>query len=359
MRMNIVIRAGARALAHIRKNGLRDDDIDLFAGASGGPKCLILNGFDREIFGSWFKNRKKVLHMLGSSIGCYRIAALAQRDPVGAVTRFIERYAIQSYSQKPGPREISDEARAIISDYVDDEALRYILEHPFMRASFITARCRGIGASDSFVALAPFFGAAYAANRVSRKALNLFFERVLFCDPRARLDTSLFPDVSTRAAELTTENFHSAILASGAIPFAMERVNDIPGTRGSFRDGGIIDYHFDLPFDRMVDGLTLYPHFFDELVPGWLDKKIRHRKPSAANYRNVVFVAPTREFISRLPNGKVPDRSDVAAYINDTEGRIALWRKVIEASRELGREFMESVNSGRIAGLIRPIEEIL
>ena len=39
------------------------------------------------------------------------------------------------------------------------------------------------------------------------------------------------------------------------------------------QDGGIIDYHLHLPYHR-AQGLVLYPHFIDRIVPGWLDKAL-------------------------------------------------------------------------------------
>lgn len=357
--MNIVIRAGARALAHIQKNGLSEDDIDLFVGASGGPKCLILYGLDKAVFSHWFRERKKPLHMIGSSIGCYRISALAQQDPVQSIQRFAERYARQSYSDAPDAAEISAEAESILKDFISPDGVAQILAHPFVRVHFIAARGRGLSGHSNKILRAAHFAAACTANCVSRRTLGRFFERYVFHDARSQLDASFFPGFSTKTVPLTKENYHAAVLASGAIPFAMKEVSDIPPAHGSFIDGGIIDYHFDLPFDSMVKGFTLYPHFFDKLVPGWLDKMLPHRKPSPRNYRNVVFVAPSSSFIKSLPSKKVPDRNDVRDYIHDTEGRISLWKEVMRRSEEPAQEFIEAVRNGSISGIVKPIEEIL
>jgi hypothetical protein len=357
--MNIVIRAGKRALQHIQANGLHEDDIDLFAGASGGPKCFILYGFDKAIFGNWFMHRSRPLNLLGSSIGSYRIAAIARTNPGHALRTFYERYTV-TRALPGGPRStaISDEAREVLEHYFDAEARREVLSHPFMRAHMITARARGIGAHARACTLLPFLGAAATANLVSRKFLPMFFERCLFRDPRSTLDFGDIPPGHTRTIDLDEHNIFDAVSASGSIPYAMQGVTP-SGTTGTFRDGGIIDYHFDLPFNRLASGLTLYPHFFDKLVPGWFDKALPWRKPAPRNYDNVVFVAPTAEFIATLPDGKVSDRNDIMHYKHDHATRIRNWQTVMRESERLGDEFLQAATSGGIAGLVRPIEEIL
>ena len=53
---------------------------------------------------------------------------------------------------------------------------------------------------------------------------------------------------------------------------------EIPGRPGEVHwDGGVLDYHLDLDFGP-TDGLILYPHFYDHIVPGWFDKALRWRR---------------------------------------------------------------------------------
>ena len=87
----------------------------------------------------------------------------------------------------------------------------------------------------------------------------------------------------------------------------------MPQFPGMLFDGGIIDYHFDFSFrrkDEAQKGLVLFPHFFDRITPGWFDKPLRWRKPSAEALSDVVMIAPTDEFVAKLPGAKVPDRND-------------------------------------------------
>jgi hypothetical protein len=64
------------------------------------------------------------------------------------------------------------------------------------------------------------------------------------------------------------------VLASCSIPFALTRCTTCPARRpAAYWDGGITDYHLHLDYAAWPEGgLVLYPHFQDQVVPGWLDK---------------------------------------------------------------------------------------
>src|SRR5690606_2267798 len=73
-------------------------------------------------------------------------------------------------------------------------------------------------------------------------------------------------DVATSYGSLGTDSLRPALLASGSIPMVMEAVRDIPGaSEGVYRDGGLLDYHLDLPW--RAPGGVLYPPFIDRVVP--------------------------------------------------------------------------------------------
>jgi hypothetical protein len=113
----------------------------------------------------------------------------------------------------------------------------------------------------------------------------------------------------------------------------MEGVRDLQrAPAGLYLDGGILDYHFDFRFCT-APGLILYPHFFDRITPGWFDKPLRYRKPHPADLDRVVMIAPSPEFVRRLPGGKVPDRVDFEEL--STDARQKRWWEVIECCREL------------------------
>ena len=109
MKSSLVLRAGPDALAMVRERGLRAADVDVIPGASGGAKWLAIGGLDRYLFGELLREpRARPLHLIGSSIGSWRMACLAQRDPVAALERGHAAYIHeQRYSPRPSTREVT------------------------------------------------------------------------------------------------------------------------------------------------------------------------------------------------------------------------------------------------------------
>jgi hypothetical protein len=101
-----------------------------------------------------------------------------------------------------------------------------------------------------------------------------------------------------------------------------------------YRDGGIIDYHFDVA----LDGLTLYPHFSSTLKAGWFDKNLA-RNVRAKHYDKTVLVCPSQQFIDSLPYGKIPDRTDFTTLA--PEQRLQYWRRVFLESEKLAEAFKD------------------
>ena len=98
----------------------------------------------------------------------------------------------------------------------------------------------------------------------------------------------------------------------------------------------------------MADGLTLYPHFQKSVIPGWLDKALRHRHRASPLLSNVVVVSPNPDWIRTLPNGKLPDRNDFVHYGEDLAGRTAAWTKAVAESQRLRDEFAELAQGGPV-----------
>ncbi|MCP4132216.1 MAG: patatin-like phospholipase family protein [bacterium] len=353
---NITFRAGNKARDIIQEEGLKPHRIKVLAGASGGPKWLVLSGIDRML-PELFKGRKEPLYVLGSSIGAWRAAALAQKVPEAAIERFEQSYLGQRYSSRPSIKEISDETLKVLQGYLNENVIDDILNHPYMRINILAVRAKRLGKSDSRILLGLNLAEAAIANYFSRSLLRFFFDRALFYDPRDMppfFSIDQFPKVT---AELSSENFVQAVLASGAIPMAMKGERDIKGAPpGVYRDGGIIDYHLDLPFLPESEDLVLYPHFYDSITPGWFDKGLTRRKPRAAHMDNVLLVSPSKEFVEKLPYQKIPDRKDFRAFDGRDNDRLIYWNKVLEENRRIGEEFREAIESNKIRNLIKPIE---
>lgn len=345
--------AGPKAMRIVRERGLRAQDVDVVPGASGGPKWLVLEALDRFVFGELLQeDRDRPLHLVGSSIGSWRLACMAQRDPAAAIARFREAYIEQRYAKKPTPAEVTRVSREILDVLLGPTGEREILGHPWARLHVITTACRGPAASERTPVQMLAMAAAAAGNLLSRRTLALHVRRVIFHTAGDESPFRALADFPTTHLALTGENLRPALLASGAIPLVLEGV-PIPGAPGGIhRDGGIIDYHLDLDFGP-GDGLILYPHFYPHLVPGWFDKGLRWRRARGANLDRALILAPTPELVARLPNAKIPDRDDFYRMRDDE--RIAAWRRVAALGEALADELRELLATGRIADAVRPL----
>jgi len=341
------IRAGPEALRIVRDRGLRADDVDVIPGASGGAKWLVLAGLDRYLFGEFLQHpRQRPLHLIGSSIGSWRMACLAQRDPIAALERGHHAYIYeQRYTRKPSTAEVTRVLGRALDLLLGPTGVDEILVHPWARVHVITAELRGLGASGRRGMLLASLALAVAGNVVSRRTLALQMRRWIFSAGSDSPFTHI-ADLPTRHAPLTRDNLRDALLASGAIPLLLEGVR-IPGVEGGLHwDGGVLDYHLDLDFGA-GEGLVLYPHFYSHVVPGWFDKSLRWRRAGGANFRRALLIAPSDEFVASLPGGKIPDRRDF--YTLPEDERMRRWQVVVDATSALGAELRDLVRSGRIA----------
>ena len=350
---NLVFKAGPAAFDSIQRHGFAAERIGTLAGASGGAKWLVLSQLDRCIIKTLVPKLVGPVHLIGSSIGAWRFACYAQDDPLAAIDRFEEAYISQSYSDKPDIHEITAKTREILQVVLQDGAAEQILSHPVFRTHVMTVRARHLAASENKAVLATALLLAASLNALNRKTLGWFFDRALFFDARQLppfFDVDGFPIQKIR---IRASNIEDAIVATGSIPLVMSGVRDIEGADpGIYRDGGIIDYHLDLPHS---DGerLTLFPHFFDRIVPGWFDKKLPWRKPNPQNIDRTILISPSADFVARLPRGKIPDRTDFTSYTPIE--RIRAWQDVVTACAALADEFNEVIETDQLAARLQPL----
>ncbi len=328
------------------------------AGAAGGPKWLILAPMDRFIFCHWFKNRKKPLFLAGSSAGAWRFAAASRRNPEASLDRFKEGYVNQWYGLNPSKEEIDIECKKVLESVLNEQAVDEILNHSYCRVNFFAVRSRGILKSDNKALLGAGLMAAATGNYLSRSSLKYFFQRIMFhhpVDPPPFIDMKGF-DITR--VPLNRENFHYALLSSGSIPMIMPGVRDIAGAPdGVYRDGGVIDYHLDIPFlNQNENQIFLFPHYTDRIIPGWLDKHIPHRRHQAINMKNVLMICPSEKFIKMLPDGRIPDRGDFKIFRGKNRQRIEQWNLVLRESEALAHELNDVIESGRLPDLIEPLD---
>ena len=343
------IRLGADARRHIEERGLSPGDITCMPAAAGGPKGLALLPFDRLFAREWLPQTARI-ELIGASIGAWRMAALADADPLRALDRLQTAYVReQNYPHRPSTSQVAAACRGVVRAVSSDTALRL---SDRVSLSIITARARGSLAAGTRGA----FARAAIANTVSRRRLGAHLERVVFhAGAPSRLAARADP-FGYETVPLTQINREDVLLASGSIPLICDPVRSIAGApSGAYWDGGLIDYHLLLPYSEL-GGVVLYPHFVPWVTPGWLDKSLRWRaRPrDHAWLANVVLIAPSAAMLKRLPNGKLPDRGDFYYYGVDHAARIAVWERAIAECERFAAAALTWLNHPDLS-LARPL----
>jgi hypothetical protein len=335
---SFVVRAGARAAAHVRKSGLAPTDIGCVPAAAGGPKGLALIALDKRLFDpaqGWLHRAQ--LELIGASIGAWRMAAAAMPDPVAALDRLAEAYVGQTYPHRPTPRQVAEQCRKLARAVLGNA--RTVEPRPGRALTVVTARARGALERNATRAA---FARAALANTLSRSRLAAHLQRVLFTAGGARFPDAVFDPFGVDRVALDSRNSEDALLASGSIPLVCVPVRNPAGApRGEYWDGGLIDYHLLLPYAQLPQ-LVLYPHFAPQVTAGWLDKFLPWRKHARSHswLDNVLLVSPSPAMLERLPNRQLPDRNDFYRYGLDHAGRQRAWRRAMSESERFADEVM-------------------
>ena len=337
------IYAGPQAMRHIAQHGMQPQDVGVVPGAAGGPKGLILGPLDRFIFGDWLAKTNHEVHLIGASIGAWRMATACLKDPVAGFALLAHDYIRQHYASKPG--EKSPSADTVSEDFARNLSRFYagkvadVLSHPRYKLHIIASRGRHmLRREHAFTTPLGYLG-AFISNGIHRQALGAWLERVVFSSQKAALPFDPC-DYRTRQFALTEANFNPALQASCSIPFLLRSVRHIPGApQGAYWDGGITDYHLHLNYPAAAKGLVLYPHFQKSVVPGWLDKGLKWRHQATPFLDNTVVLAPNPEWVKTLPNGKLPDRQDFTRYGSDLQARVKAWEAAVSSSEQLADEW--------------------
>jgi hypothetical protein len=328
----VSFRAGPGAIAHVQQHGLAPADIACIPAAAGGPKGLALLPLDRLLYREWLRAPGLSIELMGASVGAWRMAALAQPDPLAALDRLQHAYVRdQNYAEKPGPQDVAEAITRIALAVLDGQALEV---REGVSLTVITSRARGpLHGRESKLA----FARATLSNALSRERLATYLERVLFVAGRPGFPAQPFDEFGLVRVPIDGRNGDAALQASGTIPLLCSPVRDIPGApAGYYWDGALVDYHLLLPYPQLTRAgqrhrIVFYPHFNDYVTPGWLDKHLPWRKAPRAHpwLEDMLLVAPSPAFLARLPNGKLPDRQDFYRYGQDHAARIRAWERAI------------------------------
>jgi predicted acylesterase/phospholipase RssA len=357
----LTFHAGPLALDQIRAHGLRARDIAVVPAAAGGPKGLIFRSLDQWVFGEWFPSAPRERTLIGSSIGAWRMAAACQKDPVKAFERLGELYSGQRYtSTKPSQEQIDEVVQGLLKEFVrghEDD----IVNHPQHRLHLLTVRGkRALAAPGHRYAEMKGFAAAALHNLASRDRLAQLMDRVVIGDVRSAAGwlRETFDNFSTHFSPLTRDNLASGLLASGTLPMLMKPVRDIAGAPpGHYWDGGIIDYNLALPYARLTEQdqgdcavSALQRAHRAGLAGQGAALAAPARGPNRGWLDNVLIVAPSPEFLGKLPRGKLIDRSDFKYYGLNHDARILAWKQAMDEGERLRDEFASFVDkAGSVA----------
>ena len=339
------IYAGPRARQHVQQHGLRPQHVGVIPAAAGGPKGLILGPLDRFLFGQWLPQSSQPVHLVGASIGAWRMATACLGDPTAAFERLERDYIAQHCTLPPGqkrltPGQVSEQFGGSLKLFYGGR-IPEVLNHPRYHLHIVTSRGRHLLGREGRVRTPLGYLGAFAANALHRKALGAWLERVVFSTaPELPFATQ---DFRSRQVPLSEGNFMDALQASCSIPFVLRPVHGIEGAPpGAYWDGGITDYHLHLHYQPPAEApIVLYPHFQQAVVPGWLDKAWKGRHRSSAALDNMLVLAPDPDWVKTLPNAKLPDRQDFTRFGPDITARRKAWSAATAASRQLADEFAQ------------------
>ncbi|MCW3481919.1 hypothetical protein OL229_20550 [Neisseriaceae bacterium JH1-16] len=349
----LTVRAGAGARDTLRRDGLSPAMVSTLPGAAGGPKAVGMTGLDQAVFG-WLAQAPRERELVGASIGAWRFACALQDAPAAALARLAERYTVETYPADSTVASITRQTEAMLVDVLGEDGFARLLNHPHYRLTLLLVRAHGLLASEQRLVQLGGLALAASLNAASRRLTRHAFSRVLCHHPASALDFVPDDGLPTERVVLDAANLRAALMGTVAIPLVLSGV-DLPGApTGRFRDGGLTDYHIDFPFARR-DGITLYPHFTERIVPGWFDKFLPWRRHNEANQHNTVLIAPSREYLARLPLGRLPDRGDFKRFAGRDAERIKAWWQSTAESQRLGDAFLELVEKQRLGDVASPL----
>ena len=346
----LTIQAGTLAKQLIQKEGLQTHHVDMIPGAAGGPKGIGLMGLDQAIFGDFLQRAKQRRYLIGSSVGAWRFASLIAQGEKKGAKQLAELYINLPFHKGMKIADIEKISRDMLHGILGDQSEK-LVTHPDYHLAIIAAKAEHIFQSDQKLVLYSSLLGIIGSNAISRNHLNKFMQRVISQPehfPQFKIQDDAF---TTHYVNFNTDNVADWLMASGSIPGvtpAVKNIADAP--QGAYRDGGLIDYHIDLPFDSK--GIVLYPHFADSITPGWFDKMFKSRKANPENQARTLLLSPSAEYLKSLPLGRLPDRKDfVLKGLSDSE-RKKLWRQSVAESQRMGDEFLELVEKQNFANVI-------
>lgn len=351
----LLYRAGNRALAHLRRNGLRPEDVRVLVGPASGPKWLIFPGIDRALmergYGVPERGRGHRL-LVGSSAGAWRMLAFAARRPLEAYERLVEGYVSQTFPMPVRAKDVTPAYRRMLAEVLTEDDLEAIVSHPDADVGIHVTRVYDPYPWSSRVAQIAAIAMGMAVHRLWTGAVMHMALRVLAHTRPERLRAPFRGTV----IPLEPHGIRETALASGTIPVYMQPIRNVPGApRGTYVDGGLADYHLRQPYTSPGEGITLLPHYQEAVQACWFDRATPHRETANGALADVLQIYPSPAWIAGLPGGKVPDRDDFFVFAKHHGERIRRWHEVVRRSEELGEQLRRDLDSGNFVGRVSPI----
>jgi len=353
---DISVKAGKNVYKIIREGGFNFDQVTTYVGPAVGPRWLVASGFDMTLFQSGTLGRRRPVLLAGSSAGALRFAAWLQPEATESYRRLMEDYISMSFNRMDTPETILEAIHRVVNNYIDDDAIPFALANSNFRLAIITSRAKGLASSEVEWIQRLGLGFSFLYNAANSSWLHHFFQRVVFYNSPFPPQFCLKKNFRGKAIKLNEANFKHALLASSAIPLVVAGVKNIYGApNGTYRDGGLMDYHLNQQYAEKKEDVILLFHHQERIIPGWLDKKLQYKKPQPETIENVLMVCPTEKFIQKLPGGKIPDREDFKTFADNPSTRITNWWHAVELSETLGEQFLELIESKKIRDVVEEI----
>ena len=89
------------------------------------------------------------------------------------------------------------------------------------------------------------------------------------------------------------------------------------------------------------------------VVPGWLDKGLRHRR--ARHVERMLVLSPNPALVARLPGGKSPCRKDFSGYKGRDSERLQAWQAALSLGERIADEFRDMLARGDVMTRLQPL----
>jgi hypothetical protein len=340
----------------IQDGGFNLDRVTTFVGPGAGPRWLVASGFDLSLLRTGVLGRNNPVLLAGTSAGALRFAAWIQPEPEKSYADLIDAYISMSFTRRDRAKSILRSISEVINSFMEDDAIPFALASKRYRLAITAARAKGMMATEIKPLQGFALALAFIFNAVHPIGLTLFFQRVVFHNCPIPPKFCLRNGFRGKAIPLNRANIKYALLASSAIPVVASGVRNIYGApNGTYRDGGITDYHLNQNYGAKKEDVVLLFQHQERIIPGWLDKKLIYRQVPAENLDNLLMIYPTGEFIKTLPGGDIPQRKDFKTFVDKPSLRIKNWKDAVSRSAHLGEQFLELVESNKLRDVVKVI----